>query len=122
MAARSSSVLVQAADASVAENESLLELLVAQTREARRQGIMLARKAEIDFLLRLAGESQIASAIAKAGAKDGDPALLVVSGERSDLAVLGGRVNGRRRIPKTDLTEEEWMRVEVAALLNAERS
>ncbi len=111
--------IVQAAKGGSAHNEFFVEMLAAQTLRAEASGSLLAKKPEIDFLLRLAGTTQIARAIREQGAKEGEPFLLVVAGREALLwpPELSGIELSRR-----DLSPEELARVEKAALLNAQRS
>ncbi len=112
--------IVQAVSARAAANARYVEMIAAQTVAANGTANMLAKKPEIDLLLRLAGTTQISQAIAQVGAKPGEEFLLiVVAGHRTKRAGPGpllGRTLGRRR-----LTEEELDGVERAALLNAAR-
>jgi tRNA threonylcarbamoyladenosine modification (KEOPS) complex Cgi121 subunit len=111
--------MVQAAKEGLAVNALFIEFIAAQTFQASSSGGLLANKPEIDFLLRLAGTTQISKAIRDAGAKPGDPFVLVVA----------GRTRLRRppdldgtELPRRELTEAELQRVEKAALLNAKRA
>lgn len=108
--------VVQVVDQASAKNEALLEMLAAQTLRARRDGTLLAKKPEMDLLLRIAGTTQIRDAIESTGARAGRGCVLVVAGE--------GEVGftGLARLPRAELTEEELMRVERASLLDVARS
>ena len=79
----------------------------------------MANKPEIDFLLRLAGTTQISMAIKDAGAKSGDHFVLVVAGESAVRRPSG--LDGKE-LPRLDLTESERRGIERAALLNAEKA
>jgi tRNA threonylcarbamoyladenosine modification (KEOPS) complex Cgi121 subunit len=109
------SALVQAVDAKAAVNGAFVEMLAAQTFSAKAGGVLLARKPEIDLLLRLSGTTQISEAIRRHGARKGEPFLLVVARPEREVE---GRWPGVRRLPRRRLTREEFDRVEVAALLN----
>ncbi|HYB06625.1 MAG TPA: KEOPS complex subunit Cgi121 [Nitrososphaerales archaeon] len=111
--------MVQAARAGTVKNEFLVEMLAAQTLQAEASGSLLAKKPEIDFLLRLAGTTQISRAIREHGAREGSPFILVVAGhsEQKGLAELEGM-----ELPRRTLAASELGRVERAALLNAQRS
>jgi tRNA threonylcarbamoyladenosine modification (KEOPS) complex Cgi121 subunit len=111
--------MVQAAKGGLAANEVFVELLAAQTLQAESSGGLLANRPEIDFLLRLAGTTQISKAIREAGAKPGDQFVLVVAG-RSTIRRPSGF--GGQELPRLDLTASEFGRIEKAALLNAERA
>ena len=111
--------MVQAAKEELLRNESFVELLAAQTLQAESSGGLLANKPEIDFLLRLAGTTQISRAIRDAGAKSGDQFVLVVAG-RSVVRRPSGF--GGKELPRLGLTDSELARIEKAALLNAERA
>ena len=100
-------------------NEVFVELLAAQTLQAESSGGLLANKPEMDFLLRLAGTTQISRAIRDAGAKAGGQFVLVVAG-RSVVRRPPGIV--AKELPRRGLTDSERARIEKAALLNAERA
>lgn len=108
--------VVQVVDRGCVKNEALVEMLAAQTLRARRDGSLLAKKPEVDLLLRIAGTTQIRDAIEKAGARAGRDCVLVVAGE--DRV----RLTGLARLPRAELTEEELMSVERASLLDVARS
>jgi tRNA threonylcarbamoyladenosine modification (KEOPS) complex Cgi121 subunit len=111
--------IVQASRAGRVRNELFVEMLAAQTHRAKSTGGMLAEKPEIDFLLRLAGTTQISKAIKEWGAKKGEKALVVVSGESE---VRGPPELLEFELPRRPLTAAELARVERAALLNALRA
>jgi tRNA threonylcarbamoyladenosine modification (KEOPS) complex Cgi121 subunit len=111
--------MVQAAKGGLVGNEVFIELLAAQTLQAESSGGLLANKPEIDFLLRLAGTTQISRAIRDAGARSGDQFVLVVAG-RSTIRRPSG-IDGKE-LPRLELTASELGRIEKAALLNAERA
>lgn len=116
-------LLVQVVDSGIASNERLLEMIEAQTTEASSTGSPLAKKPEVDLLLRLAGTTQINEAIEKAGAKSGRPFLLIVAGDETRLAGLEStRAAAWDRLPRSELTTEDLARIEKAALLDVERA
>ena len=102
-----------------AGNELFVELLSAQTLQAESSGGLLAKKPEIDFLLRLAGTTQISRAIKQAGAKPGEGYILVVAGRRE--ICLPSQLCGTE-LQRRELTDSERRKVERAALLNAQRA
>ena len=111
--------MVQAARGGLAANELFVELVAAQTFQAGSSGALLANKPEIDFLLRLAGTTQISKALKDAGAKSGEPFVLVVAGRGalkrpSDLDGV--------ELTRRGLSDEELGKIERAALLNARRA
>ncbi|MDG6910056.1 MAG: hypothetical protein JRN08_06775 [Nitrososphaerota archaeon] len=110
---------VQTADAGSATNEFFVEMLAAQTLKAEETGSLLARKPEVDFLLRLAGTTQISKAINERGAAEGRPFLLVVAGRRKPKG--RGGLEGIE-LPRRGLTRAEMEKVERAALLDAQRA
>ena len=110
--------MVQAVRAAPHTNEFFLEMLAAQTFQAESSGNLLAKKPEIDFLLRLAGTTQIADAIRVAGARGGEPFVVVAAGGSE---VNGGRL-GRHELRRRELSKTDLRRVEKAALLNTRRS
>lgn len=116
-------LLVQALNVDVASNEKFLEMIVAQTSEAASSGSLLARKIEVDLLLRFAGTTQISEAIESAGVRRGEPFMVVVAGSERDIAGVESAVAARwERLPRKPLTDRELERVERAALLDAERA
>lgn len=115
-------LLVQAVDAGVASNGRLVEMIGEQTLRAAEYGNLLAKKVEVDLLLRLAGSTQISEAIRSAGAKPGRPFVLVVAGERTDLDSLEARKGATwKRLPSRPLSRDDFGKIERAALLDAER-
>ena len=113
-------LLVQTVAGETATNEFYVEMLAAQTYSAMETGTMLARKEEVDLLLRLAGTTQISEAMAKAGAKSGKPFLLIIAGSRDDVARAEPDLRGiGTRLKRRGLDERELGRIETAALLNA---
>ena len=111
--------IVQTTNLGAASNERFVEMLAAQTMRAMSTGSLLAKKPEIDLMLRLAETSQISEAIGRSGVKSGEPFLLIVAG-RSRVKEPGK--NDGTELPRRKLTGEELLRIEKAALLNARRS
>ncbi len=111
--------LVQAAKAGSADSEFLVEMLAAQSLRAESSESLLAKKPEIDLLLRLAGTSQISRAIKNYGAKSGEPFLLVAA---SRTRVRDPSALKKLALPRKSLAASELVRVEKAALLNAQRA
>ena len=111
--------VVQTVAGGSATNEFFVEMLAAQTLRAEATGSMLARRPEVDLLLRLAGTTQISRAIREKGATDGKPFLLVVAGRRRQRGVRG---LAELELPRRRLSKGDLERVERAALLSAERA
>ena len=111
--------MVQVVGGNAARNEAFVEMLSAQTLQAESAGSMLAKKPEIDFLLRLAGTTQISKAIRDQGAEAGSQFLLVVAG-RTPPKGTGGLKS--LELPRRELSAAELGRIEKAALLNAKRA
>ena len=112
--------VVQTLSAALGIGSSALELLAAQTLVAKGANEMLARKPEVDFLLRVAGTSQITRAIKSVGATKGKSFLLVLASEgKRGLTVSGsmGRPMARRPLNRKDMDS-----VEAGALLSARRA
>ena len=100
-------------------NEFFLEMLAAQTLLAESSGALLAKKAEVDLLLRFARTTQISTAISRFGSKEGRSFLAVAAGKRKisvpeDLA--------RYELQRKELSAPELERIESAALLDARRA
>ena len=110
--------MVQVVRAGSLDNELLAEVLAAQTLRAEEADYMLAKKAEIDLLLRVAGTTQISEAIAKQGAVRGEGFVAINAG-RKELSVPDGFKEAE--LPRRSLTHLELSRIERAALLNAQR-
>ncbi len=115
---RNPGFLVQVTKAGRSQNEVFLEMLAAQTLYAETTGSLLAKKPEIDFLLRMAGTTQISAAIKEAGARRGESFVVLAAGqsEVGSIPELAGR-----ELPRRDLSRKELVRIERAALLNARR-
>src|SRR5271157_839669 len=111
-------LLVQAVKTESASNEFFVEMICAQTLGAAESGALLARKAGIALLLRLAGTTQISAAISKLGVKKGSPFLLIAAGEGAQMKTIRTPASWKR-LPRGELHRAELQRVEQAALLNA---
>ncbi|MDA4120690.1 MAG: KEOPS complex subunit Cgi121 [Thaumarchaeota archaeon] len=110
--------IVQTGRAKSAENEFFVEMLAAQTLRAGSVGSLLARKPEMDFLLRLAGTTQISKAIKLCGSTKGEPFLIVVAGPRE---IKSSKSVKATELPRRKLSKKELDRIEGAALLSALR-
>ncbi len=119
LAAANPDMMVQAVNGDAAKNLWFIELLAAQTLQAESSGSLLAKKPEIDFLLRLAGTTQISRAIKRHGARAGEPFLLVVAGRVPPRGT--GELKGKE-LPRNTPTARELAMVEKAALLSADRA
>ena len=111
--------IVQTVRADAATNGFFVEMIAAQTLSANGTQNMLAKKPEIDLLLRLAGTTQISRAIEQIGAKKGKPFLLIIAGPESALAGLSAKELGGLELRKRKLSPDELEGIEQAALLNA---
>ncbi|MEM0287121.1 MAG: KEOPS complex subunit Cgi121 [Nitrososphaerota archaeon] len=80
------SLFIQSLDPNCVASEEHVRLVLSQTVYASKIGRLLARKAEIDFLMRLAITDQIKEAIRVAGAKPGQRAIVVLCGRESQRA------------------------------------
>lgn len=110
--------IVQTGSTKSAENEFFVEMLAAQTLRAGTVGSLLAKKPEMDFLLRLAGTTQISKAIEQHGSRKGAPFLLVVAGSRE---IKSSKSVKATELPRRKLSKKELDRIEDAALLSALR-
>jgi tRNA threonylcarbamoyladenosine modification (KEOPS) complex Cgi121 subunit len=106
--------LVQSARGRSAVNEFFVEMLAAQTIRAEDSGGLLAKKPEIDLLLRLAGTNQISTAIKEKGARNGEAFLLICAGRSAPKSPKGLQA---KELPRRELSRTELARVEKAALL-----
>jgi len=111
--------IVQAVRADAATNGFFVEMIAAQTLRASETPSLLAKKPEVDLLLRLAGTTQISRAIEHLGAKKGKPFLLVIAGPDRGLASLRVKELGGSELQKRELSSDELDRIEQAALLSA---
>lgn len=110
--------LVQVARAGSVGNELLVEMLAAQTLRAESSKSMLAKKPEVDLLLRIAGTTQISRAIREQGARVGQGFAAINAGKTELVAPEGFE---RWELPRRGLSKAELLRVEKAALLDARR-
>jgi tRNA threonylcarbamoyladenosine modification (KEOPS) complex Cgi121 subunit len=118
LAALNPGTIVQTGSARSAENEFFVEMLAAQTLRAGVAGGLIAKKPEMDFLLRLAGTTQISKAIKRYGSTKGEPFMLVVAGRRG---IRSPKTFEALELPRRRLTKKELNRIEEAALLSALR-
>ncbi len=110
---------VQTVRGGAARNVRFVEMIAAQTLMAGATGNLLARRPEMDFLLRLAGTTQISKAIQEAGSAKGSRFVLV-AGSRSKLDPKVGL--GGERMKGDGLSGDDLLKVEAAALLSAIRT
>ena len=84
-----SRVAMQAIDANfVAGKEHVLSILQ-QSLQAKKRGMMLSKRVEIDILIRLACTNQISKALDDIGLKDGiNNVLIIAIGKIADLKVV----------------------------------
>lgn len=120
VATRVPGAIVQAVRADATTNGFFVQMIAAQTLRANGTPNLLARKPEVDLLLRLAGTTQISRAIDLIGTKKGKPFLLVIAGPRKELGNLNWKEFGGSELETRDLSSEELERIETAALLNAQ--
>ncbi len=113
--------IVQTVRADAATNGFFVEMIAAQTLRANGTENLLAKKPEVDLLLRLAGTTQISRAIEQMGAKKGKPFLLVIAGPDRGLDSLSVKELDGSELEKRELSSDELDRIERAALLNAQR-
>jgi tRNA threonylcarbamoyladenosine modification (KEOPS) complex Cgi121 subunit len=104
-------------------NPAAVKMLAAQTLAAADSGATLAKKPELDLLLRLAGTRQIGEAIERCGYKSGKGRLFLVAASEEDVTT--SRVSALdpqkfRRVKDRALSKGDLEFVERAALLSAE--
>lgn len=116
-------ILVQVASHRAVRNEGVVELIAWQSLSAQKAGCLLAKTPEMDLLLRLSGTNQISKAIKESGARRREENVLILAGDLQDYRIprLAGLLP-KRRLQRRELTEEEIMIVERAAMLNAGRT
>ena len=119
LASANPGALVQTVKPTTARNGKFIEMIAAQTLQAGTSGSLLAKRLEIDFILRLAGTTQISEAIRDQGVKPGAPFLVVVA---SRTPIKGTRSLAKAELPVRELSMAELARVEKAALLSAKRA
>lgn len=116
-------LLVQAVDSRTASNERFVEMLGEQTLEACEAGSPLAKKPEVDLLMRLGGTTQIARAIQKVGVKPGREFLLIVLGDEADIRRLESEeASAWKRLQRRRLDRDDLQGIERAALLDAAKA
>ncbi len=121
VAAEAPGCLVVTASVAAASGLACVEMMAAQTFSARAANTLLARKPEVDLILRLAGTTQISKAVQRVGARKGTPFVVVVATESGEEpSVTWSRVGGRE-LERKSLTPDELGRIEKAALLDATR-
>jgi hypothetical protein len=118
LAAANPGSLVQAVKQGSVGNVALVEMLAAQTFAAQLRGGLLAKKPEVDLLLRVADTTQISKAIRAHGVVAGEGFVAIVAGEGP--LVVPPEVRGAE-LPDRRLTRQELARIERAALLDARR-
>lgn len=119
LAIKNPDALVQTVKAGDLGNEFFLEMLAAQTLRAQTSGALLAKKPEVDLLLRLAGTAQISKAISRDGSREGDPFVAIVAGRKK---VIAPSAFAPFELERKELSKKELDMVERAALLDAERA
>lgn len=123
IARKSPGLLVQTVKSSAVGNSRLVEMLVEQTQAATASGNLLARKRDVDLLLRLAGTTQISAALNSVGASRGAPFVVILAGDEGEIeASEKSFLRGADRVKGRELHPSEFGRVERAALLNAARA
>jgi tRNA threonylcarbamoyladenosine modification (KEOPS) complex Cgi121 subunit len=110
--------LVQTVKAGTIKNRLFVELIAAQTFRAMESGSLLAKKPEIDLLLRLAGTTQISKAIKSQGAVQGEGCLAICAGSKELISPPGFE---KHELPRKKLNRSELFRIERAALLDAQK-
>ena len=116
-------LLFQLVDERTGSNERFFRLITAQTLKSSSDGSLLAKKPEVDLLLRLAHTTQISEALARVGYKRGGKRILIAAGKKAEVRrlVASGIAKGSR-LRSVELSESEWGRVEEAAILSALRT
>ncbi|MGD0395350.1 MAG: KEOPS complex subunit Cgi121 [Nitrososphaerales archaeon] len=122
VAAKLPGSIVQTVRADAATNGFFVEMIAAQTLSANGTQNLLAKKPEVDLLLRLAGTTQISRAIEQMGVKKGEPFLLVIAGPARGLDDLGAKELGGSELERRELSSDELNRIEQAALLNGPKA
>lgn len=78
-----------------------LKWVARQSWHAKDRAIMLAKKVELDLLMRIAGVAQIADALKVAGAKKGEPFIILGIGEGGEIGSLRSWVKRKFDIVKS---------------------
>jgi len=119
LSAANPGAVVQTVKESAASNEFFVEMLSAQTLRAESTGGLLAKRPEIDLLLRIAGTNQISRAIREKGAKGGEPFLVMTAGRSAQNLPRGF---AGKELMRRELNRAELSRIEKAALLGTRRA
>ncbi len=116
-------LLLQLVDARSGSNERFFRLITAQTLKSSSDGSLLAKKPEVDLLLRLARTTQISEALMKVGYRRGARRILIAAGKSGEVKrLIASGIPKGRRLRSAELSEREWRRVEEAAILSALRT
>lgn len=106
-------------------NARVMELIASQTVEALESKSLLATKPEVDLVLRLAGTSQIVTALKRVGYGSRGSKILVAIGNRRSASRFQKYAKSQSRklrpLKKSRLDNEDLERVELAALLGAQK-
>jgi hypothetical protein len=95
---RAPGAYVQTLDAEAVAGATHVRLALKQTVELLGHGQLLAKKPEVDLLLRISGTAQIAEALRLAGSKPRSPAVLVVFGTRGAVSRGVGAISKATRL------------------------
>src|SRR5437667_8443420 len=86
-------------------------LITSQTLKASSDGSLLAKKPEVDLLLRLSRTTQISEAVASVGYKRGEKRILIAAGKKGEVKrMVGSGIAEGRRLPSVEVSESEWER------------
>ncbi len=113
-------VYIQALRADISDNCRFFSMVAWQTLTAKMEGSLIARRPEIDILLRIAGTTQIERAIDEFGLSEEGKNILLIFGDALKIRELTKGI-GLRRLKERTLTKRELYSIEKAALLSAER-
>jgi len=116
-------VLVQVLASRRPPDLAALEMVAAQTIAASTSGETLAKKPELDLLLRISGTRQIGEAIERHGYKSGKGTLYLIAASADPKAMEGfaklvGTDLRLRELPRRTAGKTTLERVERAALLS----
>ncbi len=111
-------LLFQLVDAKGSLNENFFRLIAKQTLTAMDGKSLLARKPEVDLILRLARTTQISQAVNRVGYKEGNRRILIAAGRSGEVRrfLASGAARGTR-LASSELSERELGWVEEAAIL-----
>lgn len=105
---------------SSSDNARFFKMIAYQSLAALYEKAMLARKPEIDFLLRVAQTTQIKEAIRQNSFVEGSENVVAIFGYKQ-IRFVGNKVKFKK-LEEKELSKGELLQIEKAALLSSDKS